>query len=334
MSVNVKYPALNAKMKCMYSNNLSKEEFEELLRQSNLKEAISFIKSKFPFLENLNEKMHRKELEQELNNLFIYDILKIFKYLNKNEIEILMQFLSKYELNCVKNVFRNVTTNRDSREYLKNIDNWTTKMFKNIDGINEITEETAFLELIKSEDYYKVFAEYEEIIENAPLEEIEVKLDKFYFEKIYKLAKKYNKNLLYLIGTEIDLLNVIWIYRSKKYFKYSENEIKEILIPINYKLSKKNIDDLINSEDFIDMKAVLNETKYRKVFSDENRIEYDKNKYLYDINIKLFKTKLFDICTVFCNINLLDIEIKNIINIVEGIRYKLDKSEIQKKIIV
>lgn len=334
MSVNVKYPALNAKMKCMYSNNLSKEEFEELLRQSNLKEAISFIKSKFPFLENLNEKMHRKELEQELNNLFIYDILKIFKYLNKNEIEILMQFLSKYELNCVKNVFRNVTTNRDSREYLKNIDNWTTKMFKNIDGINEITEETAFLELIKSEDYYKVFEEYEEIIENAPLEEIEVKLDKFYFEKIYKLAKKYNKNLLYLIGTEIDLLNVIWIYRSKKYFKYSENEIKEILIPINYKLSKKNIDDLINSEDFIDMKAVLNETKYRKVFSDENRIEYDKNKYLYDINIKLFKTKLFDICTVFCNINLLDIEIKNIINIVEGIRYKLDKSEIQKKIIV
>ena len=334
MSVNVKYPALNAKMKCMYSNNLSKEELEELLRQSNLKEAINFIKSKFPFLENLNEKMHRKELEQELNNLFIYDILKIFKYLNKSEIEILMQFLSKYELNCVKNVFRNVTTNRNSREYLKNIDNWTNKMFKNIDGINEITEETEFLELIKSEDYYKIFEEYEEIIENAPLEEIEVKLDKFYFEKIYNLAKKYNKNLLYLIGTEIDLLNIIWIYRAKKYFKYSKNEIKEILIPINYKLSKKILEDLLNAEDFNDMKTVLNETKYRKVFSDENKIEYDKNKYLYDINIKLFRTKLFDICTVFCNINLLDIEIKNIINIIEGIRYKLDKSEIQKKIIV
>lgn len=334
MIVNVKYPALNAKMKCMYSNNLSKEEFEELIRQNNLKEAISFIKSKFPFLENLNEKMHRKELEQELNNLFIYDILKIFKYLNKNEIEILMQFLSKYELNCVKNVFRNVTTNRDSKEYLKNIDNWTQKMFKNINGINEITEETAFLELIKSEDYYKVFEEYEEIIENAPLEEIEVKLDKFYFEKTYCLAKKYNKNLLYLIGTEIDLLNIIWIYRAKKYFKYSINEIKEILIPINYKLSKRNLEDLLNCTDFSDMKSVLSETKYRKVFSSESRIEYDKNKYLYNINIKLFKTKLFDICTVFCNINLLDIEIKNIINIIEGIRYKLDKSEIQKKIIV
>ncbi len=331
MLINFKYPALNAKMKCMYANNLSKEE---LLRQNNLKEAINFIRTKFPILENLNEKMHRKELEQELNNLFIYDILKIFKYLNKNEIEILMQFLSKYEINCVKNVFRNVTTNRDSREYLKNIDNWTTKMFKNIDGINQITEETQFLELIKSEEYYKIFEEYEELIENAPLEEIEVKLDKFYFEKIYNLAKKVNKNLWYLVGTEIDLLNIVWIYRAKKYFKYSMEQTKEILIPISYKINKKTLENLLSCTDFCEMKSVLDDTIYKTVFSEENRVEYEKSKYLYDINIKLFRTKMFDISTVFCNINLIDIEIKNIINIVEGIRYKLDKTEIQKKIII
>lgn len=334
MSINFRYPALNAKMKCMYANNLSKEEFEELLRQNNLKEAINFIKTKFPILENLNEKMHRKEIEQELNNLFIYDILKIFKYLNKDEIKILMQFLSKYEINCVKNVFRNVTTNRDSREYLKNIDNWTTKMFKSINGINEITEEADFLELIKSEEYYKVFAEYEEVIENAPLEEIEVKLDKFYFEKIFNIAKKVNKNLLYLIGTEIDLLNIIWIYRAKKYFKYSPQETKDILIPITYKINKKSLDNLLNATDFDEIKSALEDTVYKSVFSEERKLEYEKDKYLYDINIKLFRTKMFDICTVFCNINLTDIEIKNMINIIEGIRYKLDKTEIQKKIII
>lgn len=334
MIVNLKYPALNAKMKCMYSNNLSKEELEELLRQNNLKEAINFIKNKFPILENLNENMHRKELEQELNNLFIYDILKIFKYLSKSEIKILMQFLSKYEINCVKNVFRNVTTNRNSIEYLKNIDNWTTKMFKNIDGINQITEENDFLELIKSEDYYKIFEEYQGVIEDAPLEEIEVKLDKFYFQKVYKLAQKTNRNLTHIIGTEIDLLNIIWIYRARKYFNYTTEETKEILIPINYKLSKKNLENLVECGDFNEIKSVLEETKYKNVFSEENKIEYEKNKYLYNINIKLFRTKMFDICTVFCNINLIDIEIKNIINIVEGIRYKLDKEEIQKKIII
>lgn len=334
MTINFKYPALNSKMKCMYANNLSQEELEEMQRQSNIKEAINFIKLKFPSLENINENMHRKELEQEINNLFIYEILKLVRYLTKTEKEILMQFLSKYEMNCVKNVFRNVTTNRDSKVYLKNIDNWTTKIFKNINGINQITEETEFLELIKSEDYYKVFSEYEEVIENAPLDEIEVKLDKYYFEKIYKLAKKVNRNLQFLIGTEIDLLNVIWIYRAKKYFGYSPEETKEILIPINYKISKKLQKELLNCIDFNEIKTVLENTVYKNVFLDENEIEYEKNKYLYNINRKIFRTKLFDISTVFAIINLTDVEIKNMINIIEGIRYKIDRNEIQKKIII
>lgn len=334
MTINFKYPALNSKMKCMYANNLSQEELEEMQRQSNLKETINFIKAKFPSLENINENMHRKELEQELNNLFIYEILKLIKYLNKSEKKILMQYLSKYEINCVKNVFRNVTTNRDSKVYLKNIDNWTTKIFKNINGINQITEETEFLELIKSEEYYKVFSEYEDVMENAPLDEIEVKLDKYYFEKIYNLAKKVNKNLQILIGTEIDLLNIIWIYRAKKYFGYSVEDTREILIPVNYKINKRIQEELLNCIDFNEIKTVLENTVYKNVFLDENEIEYEKDKYLYNINRKIFRTKMFDISTVFSIINLTDIEIKNMINIIEGIRYKIDRNEIQKKIII
>lgn len=334
MIPSVRYPALNAKMKGMYANNLSKQDYDELLSQTNLKDAIIFLKNKFPILENLNENMHRKAIEQELDNLYIYVILKLFKYLNKSEVEIFMQILSKYEIGCVKNVFRNVTTNTDSKEYLKNIDNWTTSMFKQIDGINDVTEETEFLELIKSQDYYKIFKEYEDIIENAPLEEIEVKLDKFYFQKIYNLSKKINKNMLNIVGTEIDLLNVIWIYRSKKYFNYSKDEIREILIPVNYKINKSKLEELLNCSDFNDIKSVLDKTIYKKVFTEENRMEYEKDRFLHDINIRIFRTKMFDISTVYAILNLIEIEIENIINIIEGIRYKLDKLEIQKKIII
>lgn len=329
----LKYPALNAKLKGMHASELTKEELYELVRLNNLKEAIYFLKAKFPNLENINENMHRKELEQELNNLFIINILKIYKYLNKNEKKIFMQFLSKYEINCVKNVFRNVTTNRDSSVSLKNIDNWTDKMFTSIMGINQIKEETEFLELIKSEEYYEVFKEYEEQIEDAPLEEIEVKLDSFYFRNIYNLAKKENKELQDIIGTEIDLLNIIWIYRAKKYFYYSEEQIKEIIIPISYKISKNVMKELLSINRYEEIFDVISRTKYKDVLKNEENLERDKNQYLYKKYIKYFKTKMFNICTAFCSINLIDIEIKNIINIIEGIRYNIDKSEIQKRII-
>ncbi len=329
----LKYPALNAKLKGMYATQFTKEELTELIRQNNIKETIYFLKAKFPSLENINENMHRKELEQELNNLFIINILKICKYLNKKEKEIFMQFLSKYEINCVKNVFRNIATNRDASVSLKNIDNWTTKMFTNINGINQIKEETEFLELIESQEYYKIFKEYEEQIDNVPLEEIEVKLDKYYFCQVYELAEKENKELQDIIGTEIDLLNIIWIYRAKKYFKYSADEIKQIIIPINYKLSKSILRELLNVTNYEDIFEIVEKTKYKNVFKNENDLEHDKNEFLYKKYMKYFKTKLFNICTVFCNINLIDIEIKNIINVIEGIRYNIDKSEIQKKII-
>ena len=117
---------------------LSQEELDELLRLSSLKDVIYFLKTKFSSLENINENMNRREIEQELNNLFIEDILKISKYLNKKENEIFMDFLSKYEINIVKNVFRNVTTNRDSKRYLRNVDNWTSKMFISLQKIKSV----------------------------------------------------------------------------------------------------------------------------------------------------------------------------------------------------
>ena len=90
----------------------------------------------------------------------------------------------------------------------------------------------------------------------------------------------------------------------------------------------------MDAQNFDEIKLILEDTVYKNIFKSIETIEHDKDKYFYDIYIKLFKTSLFNICTVFCNINLVDIEIKNIINIIEGIRYKLDKVEIQRRIII
>ena len=152
----IKYPALNAKMRGMYANSLNKDELDELLRQNNLKDTIYYLKNKFPSLDNIDESMHRKEIEQELDNLFINNILKIEKYLNAEEKNIFRSFLLKYELDCVKNVLRNITTNRDLTKYLKDIDNWTNKLFNEIRGINSVKSKKEFFEILKKQEYYYI----------------------------------------------------------------------------------------------------------------------------------------------------------------------------------
>ena len=59
MLKEIKYPALNAKMKGMYVNNFSGEELNDLMSQTDIKNVISLLKTKFPSLELLTDNMGR-----------------------------------------------------------------------------------------------------------------------------------------------------------------------------------------------------------------------------------------------------------------------------------
>ena len=179
MIKEIKYPAINAKMKGMYANNFGNEEIDELLSQSDLYGAISFLKSKFKSLENLKDDANRREIEKALNTEYINEILKVFRYLNKSDREYLTKLLLRQEILCLKNIFRNLVTNRDVKKNMGDVNYLTQNLFTNIDGINEVTSRQEFYEVIKNEDYAKIFKDYIEVDE-VLLDELEVRLDKYY----------------------------------------------------------------------------------------------------------------------------------------------------------
>jgi len=332
MIKEIKYPAINAKMKGMYAKDFGNEEIDELLSQSDLNGAISFLKSKFKSLENIKDDANRREIEKALNTVYINEILKVFRYLNKSDREYLTKLLLRQEILCLKNIFRNLVTNRDVKKNMGDVSYLTQNLFTNIDGINEVTSRQEFYEVIKNEEYAKIFKDYIEEDE-VLLDELEVRLDKYYYEKVFKLAKG-NKILEKLIGEEIDLNNLSWIVRSKKFFGYTKEEIEILLVPIYYNLSKKKTDKLLLAETYDDLKQELSNTKYKNVLTEEASVEHDIDSFMYREYKKIFTYKIFDISTVYVMINMMHIDFNNIINIIEGIRYSRDTKQIQKKLIM
>ena len=332
MIKEIKYPAINAKMKGMYAKDFGNEEIDELLSQSDLYGAISFLKSKFKSLENLKDDANRREIEKALNTVYINEILKVFRYLNKSDREYLTKLLLRQEILCLKNIFRNLVTNRDVKKNMGDVSYLTQNLFTNIDGINEVTSRQEFYEVIKNEEYAKIFKDYIEEDE-VLLDELEVRLDKYYYEKVFELAKG-NKILEKLIGEEIDLNNLSWIVRSKKFFGYTKEEIEILLVPIYYNLSKKKTDKLLLAETYDELKQELTNTKYKNVLTEEASVEHDIDSFMYREYKKIFTYKIFDISTVYVMINMMHIDFNNIINIIEGIRYSRDTKQIQKKLIM
>ncbi len=95
------------------------------------------------------------------------------------------------------------------------------------------------------------------------------KIEEGYFTKIWKeidawKGKKTQRVLREVFGTQIDWLNLMWMYRSKKFFGQQPNEIAAILIPIRYKLSHAQMKALLEAEQIGQYLELVAQTPYFK----------------------------------------------------------------------
>lgn len=327
----IKYPSINAKLKGMYAKRLKNDDLQDLAKQNNLKSAVAILKNKSSSLKVLSEDADREEIEKVLNSEIIYDIEKIVKYLDKNDTQIFNLLISKYEIRCIKRAIKLLYS---KNEYDENIKIWTNTIFTDLKGLESIKSIDEFLKIINNTKYKKILKKY---FENKDTEysifEIENELDKMYLKSIYNSAGN-NKNLKKMIGAKIDFTNILWIYRMKKYYNFSEDKIEKSIIDINYALKKNQILLLVKAKNIEELNEILKKTVYSNIATDDiYELECNMKKYLHGLYIKNFKSNLLSINCIYSYLNLVELENKDIISIIEAVRYGIDKEKLLKKLI-
>ena len=330
---SLKYPNLIAKLKGMNAKNLNSKDFEELLKQNNIVSINSILKTKSYHLKNLDDNSSREEIENELDNILIDDIEKIEKYLSNKDKEILFNCVLDYEIKVFMDILKKIKYGKIEQNKIDNINKWTSKIFNKLQGIaraNNINEIKIYSKKTDFENIINSFLDTNNI-EESNLFLLEMQLDKFYFENLFNnLNTESSKKL---IGTKIDLENIIWIYRMKKYYNMPEEEIKKYIIEVDYNL--KCLNELIAIDDYKQIIEILKKTKYKEIFETENEnLEILIRKYMYNQYKKTFRQAKYDISTIISYLGMDKNQIENIINIVGGVEYKIDKQKIQEKIII
>ena len=332
MSISaIKYPSINAKLKGMYAKRLKNDDLQDLAKQNNLKSAVAILKNKSSSLKVLSEDADREQIEKVLNGEIIYDIEKIVKYLDKNDTQIFNLLISKYEIRCIKRAIKLLYS---KNEYDENIKIWTNTIFTDLKGLESIKSIDEFLKIINKTKYKKILKKY---FENKDTEysifEIENELDKMYLKSIYNSAGN-NKNLKKMIGAKIDFTNILWIYRMKKYYNFSKDKIEKSIIDINYAIKKNQILLLVKAKNIEELNEILKKTVYSNIATDDiYELECNMKKYLHGLYIKNFKSNLLSINCIYSYLNLVELENKDIISIIEAVRYGIDKEKLLKKLI-
>ncbi len=312
-------PSLNSKLKVMYSEKLKKDDLEDLIKQNTIKDALIILKSKIPSLEDLPNNASRIELEDSLDNILIYDIKKILKYLQGKNKEIFEQYILKYKIETIKKLYEDLFVLN-----LKLTNNyWIQNLFTDLKTLVTTTKKDDFIEKIPEKNIKDIFAN-----SNSDFER-ENKLDKYYFENFLKTIKGKNKKLEDLLKTQIDLLNILWAYRCAKYYGVIN---QDILINCFYKIDLNIIKKIENSNNLDDLKQSLEGTIYKNII--QNDIEIDIKRFLYKKSKKTFRNEMLDLSMIISYLKILETEKENIVTIIEGIRYKMPSENIQRKIII
>ena len=335
--------AMVAKIRSIYGKMLTREDLRELVAKRSVAEVADHLSQTARFAEAMRDidpnTIHRGMLERVLAeyNFNTYMRLTSFQGLeNKPFYDFLINRCDVRELislvNAVNNGLQESFVNAVPGYILKN-SKLRFMMLAKCRTIDELTE------ALKGTKYYKVFKGFKRTEDGkAFFTDAEVKLRTFFYEELMLAISdsffgKEEDELTDLVKTEIDNRNIINSYRLKAYFRYTPDEIRKTLLPFS-KQGRHMMNKLYDAEDPAGMLVQLRKMPGgRFITEDMDSVESSLGqRMLATMRHVIAKTNSAP-TALYAFEYICDTELKNIIRIIEGVRYDADPAYINKLLI-
>ncbi|MGE5308994.1 MAG: V-type ATPase subunit [Deltaproteobacteria bacterium] len=339
MSQLKKYAYANAKIRAMLSRLLDEPSFESLLSARDLREALDFLaRTQYaPVFEKLSKEepdIHRIE---EALTVFDEDVFrKVASILQPSEKEFVDLLLEKYEIEALKVALRlwHKRVQVDPAEYLPNhtilhaIDYGKLLKAQDINELIVLLSETPYFRpLARGRDKYK---------ETGSLFYLEVSLDIDYYQRVLKAVGKFSEQdksvAMKILGIEIDIENINWLVRLRKYYDIPMGDMLEWIIPGGERIDRDSVRKYYTADGMGKLLESLAIGPYGRLKDlSEQNIHLIEN-FLYEVLLRQVKRALagfpFSIGTVLGYLTLKRKETRNIISVLNAKRLGWKKDDV------
>lgn len=336
----LKYNAASVKSRAMYSRLMSPDDYETIITKKTVKDAVQYLKSVTSYGDILDEidenDVHRGDVEILLRRSLYNDYLRLGKFIQGGTSPVFDAFFHKYEADELKLLFRELFTGRDNESidesfiFLKDF----SKL--DFDYISKAAEPDELIRMLRSTDYSKALSFFEGR-KDISLFDIEMSIDINYYLSLLKTCKNHlsgndYKQVSGLLGTEIDIMNIRFIYRSKRLFDLSKEETLNNVVPHWFKLKRHSLVGFSESNNMEEFKKTLSKTRYARFFDINNEAlwEKDSRNFLIDYYKKMMKKNSLSLTSLIAYLRLKETDIQSLVSVIEGIRYNLPSQEIKK----
>lgn len=337
--------AMAAKAKAKYGLHLKAADYQELLRKGSVQEIASYLKNDTSYkeiLSGINEQtVHRGFLEMLIRQAYYIDFLNLTRFGDPTKAQFYRYGVISIEIKQILITIRNLgETDRSSQiAQLPMFANKQTNF--DIQGLIRVNDYDELLSFLRNTPYHAILVRYRpHRLEDLDYTGCEIALKKYYYARIDEMIDKdfsgqERQQLKELFKTRIELENLTVIYRLKKYYQASPAKIKSLLNPTYIHITKKELFDWIENKSVDEFMEALRHSYYHIEFETKDLvyIEQVMDKVQYRINKRILRFSSNPDIILVAYLTLLEIEIQNIIDIIEGVRYHVDQDRISKLLI-
>lgn len=340
-----RFAAVNTKIKTIETEFLTKKDFRNLLEQKNISDIARYLKSNTAYNEVLESvdvgQVHRGYLESLVKHRMLSNIDRIIHYFSGEYKRFLNTLYAKYEIDELKAIARAVYNEADIKPFRNSVF---------IGKYSKVDEEQVFnaryiRDIITAFEGTAFYRYLQPLLDNNVKESpfrFEMVLDASYYEILSREWRRLDKQDTEVLekaqGIIADLLNIQWIYRGIKFYKLTPEELLNYTIHLGYRLSKEFLKDLCYSKSLDDFYALAAETRYSFLFKNDKTtdiyMERRLERYIYYELKSIERNNQMTIITSFNYINFLEKEVRDIISVIELVRYNVPAEEAAKYLII
>lgn len=334
-----KYAYANAKIRAMLSQLLDGPRLEALLQAKDLYEALDLLK-KTQYAEAVG-RMEREnpDLQQLERELAVHDeavFRKVGSVLGAPEKELVFLLLEKYEIESLKVVLRlwyrhpqvNPADFLPASQIIHPIDYKKILNAESIEEVIVLLDKTPYRQpLVRAREIFK---------QKESLYYLEAALDVDYYERVLKSVERFSvsdrKVALKIIGIEIDIENINWLIRLRKYYNIALEDMLEWIIPGGERINKDTVRRYYTTDGLGKIVESVALGPYVKIKEMTEQNIYLIEGFLYEFLYREVKRALagfpFSIGTVLGYLILKRRETRNLISILNAKRYGWKKDEL------
>lgn len=337
------YGGIITKVKAMSSYLVSQKEYEHIAQLETTADFINFLRIKPSYnliFRDVNEStIHRGQIEELIKTSLLMDFSKIYTFATREQRRFLDIFFFRYEVNILKDCLELIYNQKNAlhlADFQPFFEKHSDLEISTLAGCTSLDE---FIMGLEGSKYHDLLSNLHNSTENISLSDYEAQLDIFFFQKIWKMINKgfkgkEKKRMQVLFGTQIDMLNIMWVYRSKKFYNVDAKEIYLTIIPIHYHLKKEQLMKLTESTGVTDFLQILKDTHYHSFIQagGKQSIEHECSSIMNKLYKRLTSQSSHSMLHILYYLYLKEEELDYVTTALECIRYHLEPNETLKYI--